>query len=349
MVDERGNERPALGLAERPSGRLRGLRPHLPEPAHLWIAFSPRGGRDWRGWPGPDRPWSDLTRGGRPVWSAGGGRWPDLGDEPLDDLLYLPPVVVEHEPARDALAMRHAGRGTPVLIQRIAGGLGAASGAEPEAAAAGSAPGIHTVLDLLASLLEGELEALDRAPRGASAVWPLLPGRTDDPELWSEGCRRLAAAGVVAVQAVSPALRPGDRRHLAEGRDEETFQALFHRPPPPPRELAREAWRHGLAPWIERPLPRPPVQGRDNRRMAGLLGLAAELWHRLDRPATRGQELFRAAREADRTPLDLAALAREGNLGVLGWLTPADRTFVEQALSGERPSLLRELWEEYLR
>lgn len=367
MVDDRGEERearfargrsgagdeeggaPTLRLTDPRSGRSRGLGSHLPEPGHLWIAFSPRGGRGWRGWPGPRRPWLDLTRGGRPVWSAGAERLPDraltdLADEPLDDVLYLPPVTAEQEGTRRRLARHHARRGSPVLMQRIAGDpVGELGDAEADPVA-----GIHTVFDLLAPLLEGDLDPLARLPTGASAVWPLLPGLTDDPELWGAGCRRLAAAGVAAVQAVSPALRPGDRRRLAEGRDEATFQALFHRAAPPPRGFARVAWRHGLAPFLERPLPRSPLRGRVNRRVAGLLFLAAELWHRLERSAARGQELFRAGRETDRTPLDLAALAREGNLGVLTWLGPADRAFVEEALSGDRPTLLRELWETYL-
>lgn len=353
--DERDGGGPALRLADPGSGRPRGLRSHLPEPGGFWIAFSPRGGRGWRRWPGPDRPWLDLARGGRPVWSAGSGdrpdgdaddtSLPDIGDEPLEDVLYLPPVAAEREEERRRLARRHARRGTPVLLQRIAGAGGEVA-ADPESSAAET--GIHPVFDLLSPLLEGELDALADLPAGAAAVWPLLPGVTDDPELWREGCRRLAAVGAAAVQAVSPVLRPADRRHLAEGRDEDVFQALFHRPPPSPRGFAREARRHGLDPFPERPLPRPPLRGRENRRVAGLLGLAAELWHRLERPAARGQELFRAGRETDRTSLDLAALAREGNLGVLTWLAPVDRTFVEEALSGARPALLQELWEMYL-
>lgn len=347
--DDRGRGGPALRLADPGSGRGGGLRSHLPEPGDLWIAFSPRGGRGWRRWPGPDRPWLDLARGGRPVWSesyrdVGDKALEDIGDEPLEDVLYLPPVAAEREEDRRRLARHHTRRGTPVLLQQIAGadeavGTGVETG--PEA-------GMHPVFDLLSPLLEGDLDALAGLPAGACAVWPLLPGVTDDPELWREGCRRLSATGAATVQAVSPVLRPADRRNLAEGRDEDVFQALFHRTPPSPRSFAREARRQGLDPFLERPLPRPPLRGRENRRVAGLLGLAAELWHRLERPAARGQELFRAGRETDRISLDLAALAREGNLGVLGWLAPADRKFVEEALSGERPALVRELLEEYL-
>ena len=358
VVDERADgprvrcegersDRPALGLTEPRPDRARGLRSHLPEPAHLWIAFSPRAGRGWRAWPGPPEPWLDLTRSGRPVWASGSGgtgRLPEPDAGPLDDVLYLPPVAPEHEDRRRSLARRHARRGTPVLMQHVAGETAEAAG-RPGSEGASK---IHAVFDLLATLSEGELDPLGRLPAGASAVWPLLPGITDDPELWNEGCRRLADAGVAAVQAVSPALSPRDRRQLTEGRDEEAFHALFHRAPPAPCGFARVAWRHGLAPFLDRPLPRPPVRGRENRRVAGLLFLAAELWHRLGRPAARGQELFRVGRETDRTTLNLAALAREGNLGVLTWLPSEDRAFLEEALSGRRPALLQELWETYL-
>lgn len=327
-----------------------GLRLHLPEPADFWIRFAPRTGRGWRAWPGPDRPWLDLTHGGRPVWSAAADRFPSLPDEPLDDLLYLPPVAAEWTAARDAAARAHAQRGTPVLMQWL---TGEAAGAAPEDTPGdtpGDTPdGAVIVVDLLAGLLDGDPDALGHLPPGAAAVWPLLPGLTDDPDLWRRGCGHLAAAGVTAVQAVVPTLRPADRRRLAEGRDESTYHALFHRPAPDPRSFAREAWRQGLSPFLDRPLPRPPLRGRANRRLAGLLALAGELWHRLGRPAGRGQRLFRAARETDRTSLDLAALAREGNLGVLTWLAAPERSFVEEALAGEdRPALLRELWQEYL-
>ena len=77
------------------------------------------------------------------------------------------------------------------------------------------------------------------------------------------------------------------------------------------------AHRHGLEPFLSRPLPRPPVLGAGNRRIGGVLALAGELWLRLGRPVEQGQALYRAARWVDRSSYDLEALAREGNLGVL--------------------------------
>lgn len=336
---------PALDLAaESADGRAQrswGWRSQLPEPAHLWIRFRPAGGKGWRDWPGPERPWLDFAHGGPPVWTPGDGALPEPDGEPLGDVALVPPVAAEHTADRKALIERLASHGTPVLDQRLA----------PDTPSVSSSPlpeGVVVVYDLLAPLLGGDLETLARLPAGSTAVWPLLAGITDDPGLWREGCRKLAAAGVATLQAMSPPLGPADRRRLADGRDESVFEALFHRPAPEPRGLACEAWRHGLSPLLERPLPRPPLRGRGNRRVAGRLALIAELWHRLDRPAARGQDLFRAAREIDRTSWDLAALARDGNLGVLTWLRPADRKLVEEILAGERPGLLDELWNEYL-
>lgn len=360
---------PSLDLERgggEPSTGSRSWRTHLPEPAHLWIRYSPRGGRGWRSWPGPDRPWMDLARGGRLVWQPGKGELPTAGGEPLDDVVVVPPVAAkpddtEQVATRQELIRHHASHGTPVLDQRLLAGPDSSDPSSPE--------GVRVVFDLVAPLLEEDpVKRLERClkdrdspgDRPAVAVWPLLPGITDRPGLMREGCRLLSDAGVSAVQGVCPPLGPADRRRLADGRDESVFQALFHRPPPEPRGFAREAWRHGLSPFLERPLPRPPMSGRTNRYVAGWLALTAELWHRLDRPAARGQELFRVAREIDRTTWDLAALAREGNLGVLTWLPDDLRPLVEEVLDGpmdgglrsgslhRRPRLLDELWIEYL-
>lgn len=342
VADRQDPRASALRFADQRLEGPAGWRTQLPEPAHLWIRFSPRAGRGWRTWPGPDRPWLDLSRGGRPVWSNPRGRLPEVGSEGLDDVLYLPPVSAELETERLALAERQAGLGGPVLIQRQVPRAGELQPAETSQA------GVTAVFDLLVPLLESDLDRLRSLPPGSIAIWPLLPGLTDGRDLWRNGCRRLSEAGVEAVQALSPALDPADRRRLAEDRDPAIFHALFHQPPPDPRAFAREAWRHRLSPFPDRPLPGPALRGRENRRVAGALALAAELWHRLGRPAARGQDLFRAAREIDRSTWDLAALNRDGNLGVLTWLSAPDRQFVEEALAGQRPSLLDELWREYL-
>ena len=80
------------------------------------------------------------------------------------------------------------------------------------------------------------------------------------------------------------------------------------------------------------------------RRLAQI----AELWLRLERPEADAQELFRAARWIEEAEHDLAALAREGNLGVLAWLSDKARAQVEASLAVDLPPLLAELEAEYL-
>jgi hypothetical protein len=208
--------------------------------------------------------------------------------------------------------------------------------------------GAARVYDLLPALVDRDLGRLRRLPAGAAAVWPLLPGLTDDPALWELACRDLAAAGVSCVQAMAPVLSPADRRRLAEHwGEEEAFEALFHREAPAERDFARLAHQHGLAPFLSRPLPRPPVLGAGNRRLAGILALAGELWLRLGRPVETGQALYRDARWVDRSPYDLEALAREGNLGVLP-LDPISREIAAEVAENEEPERLAGLLAEYL-
>jgi hypothetical protein len=265
----------------------------------------------------------------------------DTGPLPLDDLLYLAPVDPERAAERDRLARARLAEGTPVLVQLRPG----------EAA---DAPGAVPVFDLLPVLLahlaqtSGDLAPLALLPAGSTAVWPLLPGLTDDPGLWREGGEILAERGVSAVQALAVRLEPGDRRRLVDLGGEGVFDAVFHGELPAERPFARAAHRLGLGAFLPRPLPRPPVLGSGNRRIAGVLALAAELWLRLGRPVGQGQDLYAMARQVDRTAYDLSALAREGNLGFLGWLSGLGREVVgEQAATGGS-TLLAALLAEYL-
>jgi hypothetical protein len=260
----------------------------------------------------------------------------------LDDVLYLPPVPQRLAAGRDALAARALAAGTPVLVQLLPGDRTELPALPPET-------GAVLVLDLLAVLLAGELGRLEAVPeRAATAVWPLLPGIADDPALWDRGCARLAAAGLRRVQALAPALAPGDRRRLAEESGGVAFDALFHRQAPAERDFARVAQRHGLAPFLPRPLPRPPLPRAANRRVAGALALAAELWLRVGRPVEQAQSLFRAARWLDATAYDVEALSREGNLAVVTALDPLARRVVAESVDEGEPALLAELMAEYL-
>jgi|CXWL01.1.fsa_nt_gi hypothetical protein len=239
-----------------------------------------------------------------------------LAGEPFDDLVYLPPVEGEFAAARNELAARLAAPGTPVLVQLRPG-----EAPPPEAE-------VTVLWDPTADLLAGDLAALSLLPPGSSLFWPLLPGITDDPHLVTDGCRRLADAGVAVVQAVAPELTPADRRHLAEAHGEGAFDRLFHGPAPDPRAFARIAHGFGLAPFLPRPLPRPPLGGAGNREIAGLVALAGELAERLGRGEAEVQALLRAARWLDRSHHDVRALAREGHLGLLDWLDGPSRELV---------------------
>ncbi len=321
--------RPAAGTEAKPAAQL-------PEPGRFWIRYVPRS------WEPPERPWVNLAAGTLGEW----GRAPKprtsdlaaLAGTPLDDVLYLPPVPPRRAAARDEVARARLMAGTPVLVQLLPG----------DESTVPSVTGAAFVFDLLPALLDRDFGRLRRLPAGAAAVFPLLPGVTDDPALWELACRDLAAAGVRCVQALAPTLTPADRRRLAERwGEEEAFEALFHREPPVERDFARLAHRHGLEPFLPRPLPRPPVLGAGNRRIAGVLALAAELWLRLGRPVETGQALYRDARWIDRSPYDLEALAREGNLGVLPLDATSREIVAEQAETGCSERLDR-LLAEYL-
>jgi hypothetical protein len=172
---------------------------------------------------------------------------------------------------------------------------------------------------------------------------------TDDPDLWESGCRDLAAAGVRCVQALTLSLKPSDRRRLAEQWDgEETFAALFHGPEPAERDFARAAHRHGLEPFLSRPLPSRSIPAAASSRwLSGVLALAGELWLRLGHPGEQGQAFYRASRWIDRSPYDLEALAREGNLAVLP-LDAVSREIVAECVATGGSERLARLLAEYV-
>lgn len=295
-----------------------------------------------RTWETPDRPWIHLAAARLGDWNRRGGRVTidSLAEVPLDDVLYLPPVPSKRSGARDDLATSRLVDGTPVLVQLFPG----------EESRIPPVQGVTFVFDLLSVLVDGDLGKLDRLPTGASAVWPLVPGITDDPVLWEEGCRRLASSGARCAQALTPLLVPADRRRLLDEMEkpDDVFEALFHREPPSERDFARVAHRHGLDPFLPRPLPRAPIAGRENRRIGEVLALTAELWLRLGRPVEQGQSFYRAARWVDETSYDLEALAREGNLAVIPALDERSREVAAEVVETEASSLLDELLREYL-
>lgn len=223
----------------------------------------------------------------------------------------------------------------------------------PDEAAASGAPRRGREEQLAAPLVDlfagasagGELAGL----ASAAAVWPLIAGLTDRPDLVAAGLDALAAAGAAAVQPVVPRLAPADRRRLAESAGDEAFDLLFHGGEPDERAFARAAAARGLGFLLPRPLPRPPLAGAANRRIAADLGVAGELWLRLGRTPSQAQAFFRAARWADETGYDLPALAREGNLGVVAAVDDASRALIEEAAaSAGEPSLVGVLRAAYV-
>ncbi len=318
------------------AGRRRpGLARLHAEPARQWIVYAPRA------WPAGAAPWTDLA--GNRLRALPGSRdrrapsssLPNVDANDLDDLFYLPAVGSELVVERERWAAGLIESGTPVLIQL-----------EPGCEVA--VPGARIVYDLLRSLLAGDPAPLSALPAGAHAVWPLIPGFTDSPELWDRGCAALARAEVSGVQPLAVELTPDDRRQLTELGGEGAFEILFHGPPLSERDFARCAAGYGLAAFVSRPRGVGSPRRIRNRRLAADLALAGDLWLRLGRSVAGGQGLFRAARGADDTPRDLTGLAREGNLGILGWLDEVSVAMVEELITAGRSSLLESLLDEYL-
>jgi hypothetical protein len=315
----------------------------LPDPGRFWIRYVPRA------WEPPEHPWVHLADARMGEWgravsqkvAPAASSITSLSEAPLDDVLYLPPVPTRRAAVRDKLASSRLVDGTPVLLQLFPG----------EESAVPAVSGVAFVYDLLPALLARDLDRLDRLPAGSTVVWPLIAGLTDDPDLWDAGCPRLAAAGVRCAQAMAPALEPADRRRLMERwgkeREEEVFEALFHREPRPERDFARAAARHGLEPFLSRPLPRAPVLRTENLRLGGALALIAEIWLRLGRSEEHGQNFYRAARFIDRTHYDVPALERDGNLPVLPFEPEVHAVLAELLETGEA-ELLTELLAEYV-
>jgi hypothetical protein len=248
--------------------------------------------------------------------------------------------------------------GEPGAAASVLGPTEAAPAAPPEVASSAPrvAPGQPAVSPLgglfsaepIAAAARHYLSRLSLLPRGAAAVWPLIPGLTDAPALVAAGLDALAAAGAAVVQPVVPRLAAAERRRLAEAAGDSAFDRLFHGGEPDERAFARAAVSRGLGFLVPRPLPRPPLVGAENRRLAAVLAVAAELWLRLGRSPSQGQAFFRAARWADETGYDLAALAREGNLAVVAALDAASRALLEEAAGGGAPALVAELMRDYL-
>ncbi|MDA8017372.1 MAG: hypothetical protein MPN21_07965 [Thermoanaerobaculia bacterium] len=320
---------------DRGGGPTRAVR-QLPEPVHFWIAHAPRS------WRFCSVLWSDLARGklGGFKRSTAEHDLPEYDLDHLDDLFYVPPVNRSLAGRRTELLGELVAAGVPALVQLWPGET------IPKKLMAAGEGLLFPIYDLLQALLKGEVEQILKLPEGATVVWPLIPGISDHVETWEEGCELLAAKNVASVQPLTLSLEAKERRALAEGRPDHTFDALFHGSRPSEHRFGRVACEHGLSPWTARP---PTGRSRllNNRRLAAHLALAGEMCLRLER-VSQGQGLLRAARGAESTSHDLEALAREGNLRVMDWLDRYGLVLVKELADEGESELYTSILQRYL-
>jgi len=312
-----------------------------------WRAVDPSPFRGWIRW--APRSWSaaplahlDLATH-RLAWPAADACAGGLPAAPPDQpgLAYLPPVATEERARLAALALELAAAGSASAAHEGATG-------EPGA----GSPAARWV-DPLAAWLAGTSAAtwrgaVSRRPAPLHVAVPLAAGLTPAGEelaAWLDAFAALSPAAVVGVSAV---LTPADRRRLVERLGESSFEEIFHGAAPSEGDFARLVAAHGLRPLPARPaLPGLSPRAARNQELSGALWEAAELALRLAAPEAECVALFAAARHLETSSLDISALAREGNLAVLGWLQPAARGPVEELLStgaSARLEALRGAW-----
>jgi hypothetical protein len=306
-----------------------GFEDVLPEPGQFWIRHAPKR------WPGPVSWWVDLARA-ELAGSALQGSIPErAGEASFEDVVYLPPVASEAGLWRQHLIERSSALGVSVVVQLLPG----------EPVPVGEGP---VVFDLTLSLLERKLARLSQVVRGSWAVWPLIPGLTDERELWEEGLGHLARARVVGVHGLAPDLSAVQRRKLSAYGKVRSYRRLFHAGHPSVEAFARLTASHGLAFLPERP--RGPGSGKKerNRALATHFLCLADLWLRNQRAEGKGQDFFQVARWIEQEQADVSELARLGKLGSVEWLQPDCRREIETLAAGEESTLLSELWADYL-
>lgn len=311
-----------------------------PEPSRFWIRWAPRRRA------GTELPFVDLIDR-RIVWPEPDGAASSGGPEPVSplraDLTYLPPARAAEREQRQSALLAFAAAGVPTLLQHPAG------------AVATSAPATVTVLDLLPRLLAGAGAAplaVDPSDRPAGQVWvllPLLPGVIPEPSAFASWSVDLIGLAAEAVVPMPLDLSATDRRRITEALGEESFEAVFHSPAPDERQVSRALDLAGLPLFPLRPEGGSvaPRLAR-NRRLAAALAEAGELTLGLGGAEPEGQALLAAARHLETTPLDLSAVAAEGNLDVVTWLSPGARVIVAECLGGGRSATLEVLRRRWL-
>lgn len=321
---------------DRGGGPTRAVR-QLPEPAHFWIAHAPRS------WRFSSVLWSDLGRGrlGGFKRSTADHDLPEYDLENLDDLFYVPPVDRSLSGQRTELLGELIDAQVPALVQLWPGET------LPKKVTSVGEGLIFPIYDLLQALLAGEVEQVLKLPEGVPVVWPLIPGISDHVETWDEGCELLAMKKVASVQPLALELEAKERRSLAEGRPDHTFDALFHGSRPSEHSFGRVASEHGLSPWTQRPRTGVSPRQINNRRLAAHLAMAGEMSLRMEK-VSQGQGLLRAARGAESTVHDLEALAREGNLRVMDWLDRHGLMLVKELAEDGESEFYTSILQRYL-
>lgn len=263
--------------------------------------------------PGPERTVDLATRTLRsPAGSRRHLRRAELSLPRTLDLVLL-------EAQEESVASRLEQEGFPILRRVTPGAPGGARG--------------HCLLDLADAVWNGDRDL--RRPLEATALWvlfPLFPGF----DIGSGGplggwIERLLSLDAEAVLPFPVDLRPRERRAWAERLGEEHFEAVFHRDPAPIREVARAFARAGLSIFPELPcVERSSRRERERRELVARLAEVAFLLGEMGISERETQELWQSARKLEESELDLAAVAREGNLGVVSWLSPAARRWIER-------------------
>lgn len=306
-----------------------------PSPFRGWVRWVPRS------WPGARLPHFDLVCR-RIVWQvAAEGPRVALPEKspPEPGVVYLPPVEPGDREAADELANRLAADGFALVAHGI---------------------GDRWIGGRAERWIDPVAAWLDRtAPVDWCRTWreqaselrvalPLVPGLTPQAgelESWIDAVAESTPAAVVAVRAE---LGPSDRRRLVETLGEGSFDAVFHGSALAETEVARLVAARGV-PTLGSPpaVPGLPPRIARNRELACGLAEAAELALRLGSPESECAAFFAAARHLEASSLDVSALGREGNLGVLDWLAPAARELVSELLStgsAVRLDELRQRW-----
>jgi hypothetical protein len=306
-----------------------------------WRAIEPLPSCGWIRWAPKQpaaaaEPYLDLSAR-RIVWpeEVSVVKWPSSPPAEVD-LVYLPPVTGRGAKRRLRLAgeLRSAGMPVAAHVDPAAGG--------------GSVDAFDfRVIDLLATWLDAEADPLRVGALSGERLWvvvPLIAGLTPEGGALNPWLEALASLAPSAVLTVAPELKPADRRRLSDRLGDAAFEVVFHGQPPAEKDFARALAERDLGVHVARPrLDGLPPRAVRNRALASALAECGELWLKLERSESEGVGLLAAARHLDGHHLDVAAVAREGNLALLEFLGPLSRRVVEETVEVLPGGLLREL------